>query len=341
MATMAWGTSLTLAQIISGRETPDGKLAELVDVISQTNKIWLDATWIECNNGRYHEDKQTVSEPAGQLREYGQGVSPEAGVAKPIQEPTCMMAGLSKIDAKLLQHAAGGALANRIMEDGFFLRGLSKTCCNYIFNSNRATDPRALNGINVRSDYNDTDSNYVYDNANGAASATANKTSIYLFQWGHKRLNLTYPRNNPASGNDYGITMEDYGKDIETDPNDSSKELPMWRTWFECNFGIFIHDPRCVKRDVNVSTTNLDEIDDISFREDPLIDMVVDLEYDGEGAVFYCNRTIFKQAWKRAETKPNVWQQTKDPFGNPIVEFHGIPMRRVDKITDTQATVTS
>lgn len=340
MAGLALGTNLTLAEIIR-RETPEGKLAELVDVISQTNKVWLDATWIECNNGTYHEDTQTVSEPSGSWRAYDEGVTKEAGVTQKVTEPTGMLDGLSEVDAAKIRHAPGGDLAMRLMEDGFFLRGISKTACAALFSGNRATDGRSITGINNRSDYNDLDSNYVYDNAGGSASSTSNKTSIYCFQWGAKMVNLTYPRNDPNTGNMYGIKMEDFGKSIITDANASTRKYPAWQTWFECHFGIFIHDPRCVKRDVNISTTNIDEVDDFSFSEDPLIDMTVDLEYDGAGAVFYCNRTIFKQAWKRAETKPNVWQQTKDPFGNPIVEFHGIPMRRVDQITDTQAYVTS
>jgi len=340
MAGLALGTNLTLAELIR-RETPDGKLADLVDVISQTNKVWLDATWIECNNGDYNEDKQTVSEPGGSERAYDQGVTPEAGVSQTVQEPTCMLDGLSQVDVAKLRHAAGGELANRLLEDQFFLRGMGKTACSRLFSGNRSTNPLQIYGINNRTDYNDLDSSYVYDNAGGAASATANKTSVYMFQWGMKKVNLIYPRNDPNTGSQYGIKMEDYGKTIITDPNASTKKYPAYQTWFECHFGIFIHDPRCIKRDVNISTTLLDNVDDFSFSEDPLIDMVVDLEYDGDGAVMYCNRTVFKQAWKRAETKGNVWQQSKDPFGNPIVEFHGIPMRRVDQITDTQATVTS
>ncbi|MHC4542479.1 MAG: major capsid protein [Planctomycetota bacterium] len=339
MATLALGTDLTLAELIR-RETPDNRLADLVDVLSETNKVLVDATWIECNNGKYHEDTQTASEPAGQERAYDQGVAKEAGVTEKITEETCMLDGLSEIDAAKLKHAAGGDLANRLLEDQFFLRGMGKTGCSRIFDGNRATNVLQINGINNRSNYNALSSSYTYDNADGNASATANKTSVYLFQWGYKKVNLIYPRNDPQGNSEYGIKMEDFGKNIISDADVSTRKYPAWQTWFEFHFGIFIHDPRCIKRQVNISTTNIDGVDDFSWYEDSLIDMVCDLEYDGDGAVLYCNKAIFKQAWKRAKDKGNVnFTIETGPFGKKITSFQGIPFRRVDQITSTQSTI--
>jgi hypothetical protein len=150
-------------------------------------------------------------------------------------------------------------------------------------------------------------------------------------------VNLVYPRNDPQGGTMYGIKMEDFGKQIITV---SSKKYPAWQTWFECHFGLFIHDPRCIKRIVNISTTNIDGVDDFSFDEDYLIDAVTDLEYEGEGAVIYVNKTVMAQMWKRANAKTNVnYTIDAGPFGKPIVRFNGIPIKRVDQIGSTQATV--
>ncbi len=338
MATLALGTELTIAELVN-REDPNGMMAQLVDVISETNKIVQDATWIECNNGTYHEDTRILSEPTGDERIYDMGVAREAGRTEKVIEPTCMLDGLSVVDAAKLRHTPD-ELAARLMEDQFFFRGMSKTFASRLFDGSRSTDPTQINGINNRSDYNALSSDYTYDNAGGAASATANKTSIYIVQWGFKKANLIYPRNDPNAGTEFGIKMEDFGKDLVTDANASTKQFPAWRTWFENHFGIFIHDPRCLKRIVNISTTNIDNVDDFSFDEDYLIDAVVDLEYDGDGAVIYCNRTVMGQIWKRAKDKSNVNFTIQDgPFGKPIPAFQMIPIKRVDKITSTQSTV--
>jgi len=339
MATLATGTDLTLAELVN-REDPNGQMAQLVDVISETNKIVQDATWIECNDGTKHEDTRTLTEPSGTERLYDEGVTREAGRTEPVIEPVCMLDGLSVVDAAKLRHTPD-ELASRLMEDQFFLRGMSKTFCTRLFDGNRTTNARQINGINssVR-DYAALSSDYTYDNAGGAASVTANKTSMYIIQWGMKKVNLIYPRNDPNGDMRYGIKMEDFGKDLIADRNVGTKSYPAWRTWFECHFGIFIHDPRCIKRVVNISTTNIDSVDDFSFNEDYLIDAVVDLEYDGDGAVIYCNRTVMGQIWKRAKDKANVnFTVDRDPFGKPIAMFQTIPIKRVDKITSVQATI--
>jgi len=76
MAALDLGASLTLAEMIR-RETPDGKLADFVDVLSQENRILEDITWIQCNNGTYHEDTLVAFEPGGSERAYNEGVTKE------------------------------------------------------------------------------------------------------------------------------------------------------------------------------------------------------------------------------------------------------------------------
>jgi hypothetical protein len=131
MAAIALGTSFTLAELIR-REDPNGKLAQLVDVLSETNAILDDAIFIECNNGTYHEDTRTATEPSGDERAYNEGVAAEAGVTEKVTEPTCMLDGLSEIDAALLRHSPN-ELAARVMEDQFFLKGMSKTFVSRLF----------------------------------------------------------------------------------------------------------------------------------------------------------------------------------------------------------------
>ena len=219
-----------------------------------------------------------------------------------------------------------------------------KTHVSRIFNSNRATSPLQINGINNRSDYNALSSDYVYDNAGGNASATANKTSIYLIQFGEGMVTFLFPRND-SIGNTMGmpISLQDFGEDIIADSVVSTKKYPAWRTWFEIHFGLGIHDPRTIKRIVNISTSNIDGVDDFSFDEDLLIDATNDFEHGGRGAVIVCNRTIKAQMQKRANEKGNA-QYTQDMegdgvFARKVLRFWGIPIAEVAQITNTQATV--
>ena len=345
MATLSLGSDLTIAEL-ARREDPDGKLAQLVDVLSQENKILEDITWIECNNGTYHEDTRTAVEPTGEERAYDQGVSKEAGITEKVTEPTCMLNGISEVDVSKIKHSPDQGAA-RLQEDGFFLRGMTKTLVSRLFDGSRATDQRRINGINSRTDYNtlQTTETRVFDNAGGNCADAATFTSIYIIQWGYKKVNLIYPRNDPNGGGELPIKMEDFGKSIINQSGTSeTKKYPAWQTWFGADFGMFINDPRCIKRIANIATSSIDGVNYFGFHENALIDAVTQLEYNGEGAVMYVNRTIYAQMWKRANEKGNAFftqDANEGPFGMPVIRFQGIPIKRVDQITNTQADVTT
>jgi len=341
MATLSLGSGLTLAELVR-REDPNGRLAQIVNTLSQVNSIIEDCTWMECNNGTYHEDTRRASEPTGMERAYDMGVTKEAGVTEKVTEPTCMLDGLSEVDAAKILHTPDPAGA-RAQEDAFFLDGMSKTMASRIIDGDRGTYPLRINGINKRSDYNALSStDYVFDNAAGNASATVNKTSIYIIQWGPKMVNMLYPRNDSNGGGATPFKQDDYGKQMITDGT-TGRKYPAFQTWFELHFGLFIHDPRCIKRICNISTSAIDGVDDFAFDEEVLIDAYNKLEYNGKGAAIYCNRTVMAQIQKRANEKGNAnYSQEmsgEGPFAKKVIRFWGIPVREVAQITNTQATV--
>jgi hypothetical protein len=337
MSALDLGSNLTLAELIR-RQEPNGELAELVDVISKEMPILQDAKWQECNNVTSHNAPQIVARPTGAERGYNMGVSSEAATTQVISEPTCMLDGISVVDAKLVEHN-GGSMAARLQEDTEFFKGMCETFHSRFFNGNRAANPLQINGLNYRSDYN-TIGTQVVDNSGGAASATANKTSMWFVQWGRKKVNLIYPKNDAPGGSQYGVKMEDYGKDIVTDG--AGGKFPAWRTYFEFHFGLFIYDYRCVVRLANISTSNIDGVDDIGFDENKMIEAYMRLKYNKQGVVIYANETLLTQMWQRVSQKSNVYfTEDKDPFGTPMVRFMGCPIREVDStmLTNTEGKI--
>jgi len=343
MTTFALGTNLTMAELVR-RENPDGTRAAIVDVLSQQNAIIADATWKECNNGTFNQVTRRASEPTGQYRMYDMGVLNEAGVTEVVTEPTTMLDGLSTVDVAKAKHQPAGPEAARTQEDAFFLSGMAKTFAGALFSGDRAGNPLHINGINTRSDYNALSSEFVFDNAAGNASATANKTSLYIIQWGEGMTNLIFPRNDGPGEKEFGIKMQDFGIDLVTDFATSAAQYPAYRSWFEIHFGLMIDDPRTIKRMVNISTSNIDGVDDFSFDENVLIAATNQLEHNGINARIYMNRTLKTQFDQRANDKGNaLYTMTapgEGPFGKPVTMFNGIPIGRVDQITNVQATVT-
>lgn len=338
MATLGT-TGISLAELIK-RENPDGSMAELVDVIAKVTPIASEGYWEACNNRTYHEATRVASKPAGTERAYGMGVSGEVAATEKVTEPTCMLASMCTVDAKLIENEGGVGKLNQ--EEGLFVSGMLETVAGRLITGDRSTYGMQINGINNRSDYNALSSDYVYDNAGGDASATANKTSIYIIQYGPKMVSLIAPSGEGSKT----ITRRPFPVTLVSQSGTSdAKKFPAYQTWFEIQFGIFIYDPRCIKRIVNISTSNIDGVDDFSFDENLLTDAICDLEYQGRGAVIYVNRTIMKQMTRRANEKGNTLFQlekgadTAFPTAGKILSCNGIPIHREDSITDTQATV--
>ena len=119
---------------------------------------------------------------------------------------------------------------------------------------------------------------------------------------------MFYPRGDPNSGGNMPVKMQDFGLSVIDQAGTSqTKKYPAWQTWFDLSFGLFIHDPRCIKRICNISTSNIDGVDDVAWYEDPMIDAYNDLEYNGTNCVILCNRTVLAQAMKRANEKGNAF----------------------------------
>lgn len=343
MAALLMGSSMTLHQL-KVRENPDGTVADMVDVISTDNEgFFNDATWIIANNGTYHEATRVATKPTGAVRNFNEGYPIEAGVAEKVTEPTEKLGSISQIDVGLVEEAEDGAKF-RMDEETLFLSGIMETHISHFFDSNRGTSPKQINGINERADYNTLSSAQVFDNADGAASATANKTSLYVIQWGNKMVNMLAPRSGRSGGGSFPIRRTSLPQAFVADPLDSTKRLLVYETQFEINFGIFIHDPRMLFRMVNISTTNIDGTDDFSFDEKYLIRIYNQLRNGGRGAVIYVNRTLASQLMERANDKGNAnWKATMEgegPFARPVTRFWGIPVRVIDAITNTQSTIT-
>lgn len=339
MATLGTG-KMTLGEAVK-REDPNGQQAQMVDVLSQVNAVLQDASFQECNNGTFHQATRVASEPTGQDRIYNEGVSATIGVTEMVTEPTQLLDDRASVDSALLLHQPNPAQF-RSEEEDIHMRGISKTLASRVFDGNRATNPKQITGINNRSDYNQLSSSYVYDNAGGNASVTANKTSLYIIQWGARKVTMTHPRNVPG-GAMFGLMRTDLGEDLITDPRVSTKAFLGVQTYFSVQFGLFIYDPRMIKRVVNISTTNIDGVDDISWDEEIMFEAVGDLEDNGEGAVIYTNKTLWTQMRKRANEKGNasftMSEEGEGPFAKKVMFFDTIPIHRVDQITNVQATV--
>lgn len=331
MAELEGSTSgLTLLEL--AKRSNNKQSLEIAEVLNETNSILQDMVWVEANQPTSHVGTQRTVLPAGSWRKINGGVSGEASQTEKVTEGIGMLESYSNVDKALVDLASDPA-AFRWNEDKAFVEGLGQTLADTLLSGSTVTDPEKFNGFQTR--YPSTTvggtNNVILSEADDTGTSYS---SIYIVQWGPNRVHMIYPSGHKT----VGIEVRDLGEqtDIEVDStlHQTSKLHQVYRTHFKFWGGLFIHDPRCVKRIANIDTT--DDYSSVTELEIAIIKAINLLPYDGLGATIYCNSRIKSFLAIRAQAKSNVNLSLSNAFGGPILSFWGYPIKRWDSITNTE-----
>jgi len=330
--------------------------AELREMLARTDQLLMYMDWTRCNANLTYKGARDSTEPTPADRSYDQGVPATYGTSLPYEEPTTMIGDWIRIDMnKLNDRKEKDAFIND--EGRRHFNGFKKAFGDRVFYGDRGTYPVRLRGFHYRSAYNTVSSEYTYDNSGGSASATANKTSVYVIRTGSRHFQFTYPEHDEAGGPvpDAGMTggrhigsamgfkTIDFGLDTALDA--SSYEYPVFKTYWQWRFGMIVHDPRAIARICNISTTNIDEVDDFSFNYLYLFDVLGKFKKyfgDLQNTVIVVPSIVETQIAKAIDQKANAYGSMDDPFGRPIAAFNygvKIPICVCDSIVETEGKV--
>ena len=136
--------SLTLADI-GRRMDPDGKIADMAEMMSQCNEIDEDFPLVEGNLTTGHVVTLRTALPQGTFRRFNQGVSYTKSAAAQITFGMAMLDAYSQIDKKLAD-LGGNANANREKEDVAHMEGLSQQWTGTLVYGNAWTTPEQFSG---------------------------------------------------------------------------------------------------------------------------------------------------------------------------------------------------
>lgn len=330
-------SQMTLMEL--ARRTNQGDIITIAEVLAETNEVLEDAVWVESNQPTSHVTTQRTSLPSGTWRKINGGVSREASSTRQIVEGMGNLEAYSVVDL-FLYNIAPNPDAFRSGEDKAFLEGMNQRFADCLFRDDNsagapygstAAHPERFNGFPVRTN-DDKDLNNVHDN--GDSSAT-NDTSVWVIQWGEQMCHLIYPR-----GSKMGITHTDLGEctvSASDSPSSSPSEYQALRSHFQLTVGLVVRDDRCWQRVCNIDSV---QGQTYSFNDDMLITAINALPYKGRNAVIYANQQIKTMMDIMAKDKGNVNWSTVEVFGRPTTVFFGVPVRRVDAITNTEASLT-
>ncbi len=335
---------------ISSRLDPEGKIPVIAEMLSQSNDYADDLPWVEANEATGHEFVFRTSIPAGAWRQYNMGVPYSKSTTAKARVGLGMLEDYSQVDRALAEHS-GDREKFRESEDVAFLEGMSQTIAQTFFYGNSVTNPAQFMGLSTF--YNTLSTSSAANAANvmsGGGSGSSN-ASLWLIGWGPETIFGLYPRGSKA-----GLDMEDKG-DIVPGFDSFGNRFEAYTSWFRQQAGLCPKDWRYGVRLANLDTTTaglagpnaydlfagmgqmLMMFPKLSGHTSGVVKTDAPMDDKGVRPVFYTNRTVRHWMDVQSIRNRNVLLGINDYAGNPVMGFRGIPVKIVDQLTDTEATV--
>lgn len=332
--------ALTLADWAK-RLGPDGNIADIAELLNQTNEILEDAMFMEGNLPTGHRLVIRTGLPQVYYRMINQGVPTSKSLTTQVDESCGMLEARSHIDTKLAMLAANQA-AFRLSEDRAFLEAMNQTQVTQLMYGNPAADPRQYLGLSTR--YGAISGAGNAQNILDAGGTGSNNASIWLVVWGDQTVFCPFPKGSKA-----GLNQQDLG--IETVYDANNNPYQAMRTLFQWDNGLAVKDWRYAVRICNINVTDLTgqantqaaaAATQIIYLMSRALDRIPNL---GMGKpAFYANRTVYSMLRVAALAKSNAALSIENAltqFGTPysLTRFMGVPLRKVDQLLNTETRV--
>ena len=301
------------------------KAKELLKIASsmKANPLITDAIWREGNDLTSHTFDKAVSYPSLSVRKLNGGVVPKSAQTQPETVPICSFEGHMNLDVKYEDLEGGNFPQFRADEESLHWEGASRTFMEEFLYGTGIEGH--VNGLFTR--YNDPTEDNVFDEGSTTDSVCS---SALMVKWGPDGVFFVYPKGSKKNG----IIRQPMGKQLITKNTTTGEQGWVWNTVFGLNFGLCVVKDAAVQRLGSIDTT--DTID-----PDNLVSMAVNIyeEYGSyENVVLYVNATVFGQLWAANNAKPGILTESakKDPWGNPVWQFNGIPVKLMGGLLTTE-----
>jgi hypothetical protein len=319
---------------ITKRLDPEGKIDTIAEILNQTNEVLDDMVWIEGNLPTGHRTTVRSGLPTPTWRKLYGGVQPTKSRTVQVTDSVGMLEAYAEVD-KALADLNGNSAGFRLSEDRAHIEGMNQEFASTLFYGAEANEPEAFTGFGAR--FNDqaaeNGGNIITDAATPDGS---DNTSIYLVVWGPNTVHGIYPKGSVA-----GLNMEDKGQVTIENIDGNGGRMEAYRTHYRWDCGLTVRDWRYVVR-INIDQENLvknaatgpDLIDLMT----QAVELVPSLSM-GRPA-FYANRTV--RSFLRRQIANKVAASTltiEQVAGKHVTMFDGIPLRRCDAITNTEAGI--
>lgn len=333
-------TALTLIDWAK-RIDPDGKVATVAELLSQTNEILDDCMFVEGNLPTGHRSTIRTGLPTVYWRAINQGIPNSKSTSAQVEEACGMLEARSEVDVKLMTLNSNSA-AFRASEDMAFLEAMNQAQATAMFYGNPGSDPKQYLGLSSR--YGAISGAGNASNILDAGGTGSNNLSIWLVVWGDNTVFGTFPK-----GSKVGLQHQDLGE--QTVYNADGTRMQALSTLYQWDCGLVVKDWRYAVRIANVNVTDLvaGSGTQANTAATSIMRLMARAMYRIPNmrmgrAAFYMNRTAHSGLSVAAmDRTQNVLatQQGLSQFGTPKswLAFQGIPLRQVDALLNTESRV--
>ncbi len=318
---------------VTKRLDPDGKVAKIVEALTEENEILLDMAWMEGNLPTGHKTTIRSGLPPVTWRKLNYGVQPGKSRTVTVTDTCGMLEAYAEID-KALADLNGNTAQFRLSEDMAFIEAMNQEMASKVIYGDSETDPEQIMGLAPRFNTFSAENG---ENIIEGGGTGADNTSVWLIVWGDTKIHGIYPKGSKA-----GLSHEDKGQVTIENADGQGGRMEGYRSHYKWDCGLTVRDWRYVVRIANIDVSDLTK--DASGSSADLIDLMVQAleqvkSLTGGRAAFYCNKTVRSFLRRQITNKSNVHLNMGEVAGKQVLMFDEVPVRRVDAILNTEARV--
>ena len=341
------GVALTYADWAK-RMDDDYKVANIIELLSQTNEILEDMMVVEGNLPTGHKTTVRTALPQATWRVLNTGVPNAKSTTAQIVDTCGNLETYSVID-KDVADLNGNTAEFRLSEVKGFLEGMSQQVATTLIYGNQSANPERFTGFAPRYSTKNLANSQTAANVLDAGGLAGTNTSMWIGVWGSDTMHATFPK-----GKITGLQHRDMGEWPVADGAGNTYQA--YRDHFKWEIGMVVRDWRYLVRIANIDVALLNGVSAAN-----LINLLVRALYRLPTApagattiqssdtaevranmgrtVIYCNRVIRTYLDLQAMNKTNVLLRIEEFDGKPDTTFRGIPVRTCDVISNQEIVV--
>lgn len=345
MATL--GTAAITLTDLAKTWDPDGSPARIVELLSQTNPILDDMLWVEGNLPTGTRTTVRTGLASATWRLFNQGVAVSKNTNAQFDEQTGMLESWGEVDVALAE-LNGNADGFRLGENAGHMEAMNQEMAGTLLYGNSGTAPEEFSGFMTR--YSSLGQNCI----SGGGSGSDN-SSILLVGWGPLSIHGIYPKGSAG-----GLQHVNHGKQVtETVNGVGGSRLAVYRDQWIWKCGIAVRDWRYAVRGCNIDISNLVAESSAANLIKLMIKMwhriptntggLTNQGYVGVRPTWYMNRTVAQMLdIQRFSVMSGAGTGSQNLGGSIQYDqidghwtptFRGAPIRIVDQLLETEATV--